>query len=209
MCAVLQVLIEGVTSRLQHIRFTPNTQTSTTLTIHVPEPYTQNAREVDTNLLHAYMSVLKAVQFDSTDTERVVCVRLHNWPMTNETMVALRGLPHWAGTLDLTGCTWALRPGVYRQLAACVPESYARWELQAPPVQATGGAWSSGAATKPSALLESICEGINKRRAARGMQRLTYQCVSGTAQTQTQTQGKHAAHVVQTGAHVVITPYRG
>lgn len=71
--------------------------------------------------------------------------------MTADALSALRHLPPWSCTLDLSNCTWPEDPDVYGGLGMCAPVTYKRWVL--------------GKGVKPkTALLTSICAGINERR---------------------------------------------
>lgn len=78
--------------------------------------------------------------------------------MTQDSIEALRGLPHWLGTLDLSMCgPWPLEPTQYKALAQAIPTSYTTWQL--------GNGVSQ-------AVIESMCEGANERRVGLGLEPL-------------------------------------
>ncbi len=82
---------------------------------------------------------------------------LKEWPLNQRSVEALQGLPHGPVHselhLDLSTCTWPLKPAQYKQLAKHVPDKY---EL-----------WSVGQA--PEAVVDSICAGLNECRAGKGL----------------------------------------
>ncbi len=88
-------------------------------------------------------------------------IRLRDVSMTCEIMSALHFLPHWASTLDFRDCTWPLPASEYTELAHCVPTSYTEWHLDRGCDQA---------------VLDSICVGINERRARLGARPLVVRC---------------------------------
>ncbi len=78
---------------------------------------------------HTQLSVLRALYWDEDkDFKTQVYLQLIGWPLTHETMQALKGLPEWECGLDLRTCTWAISdPAAYMDLGRCVPTSYLVW----------------------------------------------------------------------------------
>ncbi len=95
--------------------------------------------------------------------------------MTHEMLAALHRLPHFADILDFDQCTWPLPVEAYTELAHNVPTSYNVWED----------------IDCDQAVLESICRGVNERRARLGERPLTVHTVLGGRKT-----GRMGEHVV-------------
>ncbi len=108
-------------------------------------------------LHNARMSVMRAMRFTTPVAESATDVVLRNWSLTRDNMDALRGLPEWAGVLDLRSCKWPLMAREYTHLGMCVPTSYIAWRM---------------GETVPAARLKAICEGVNQRRAGLDLPRL-------------------------------------
>lgn len=95
--------------------------------------------------------------------------------MTHDTMRALAQLPHASGYLDLTNCTWPLRPTEYKQLARHVPTSFKAWRVRVHVF---------------SLVLHCVCAGVNEHRGGLGLPPLeVYVCGHKGADTKV---GEHA-----------------
>ncbi len=137
----VQAGAERVRSQLQHIqRVCPDRRRrSFTVTLQcADEPTAQS------DTLHAQLSALQALAIEPPKLFDFYKVELQGLPMTHKVMQALRGLPEWTETLDLSTCTWPLAACEYAQLAQCIPTAIRTWGL--------------GDLAGP--VFESICEGV-------------------------------------------------
>ncbi len=135
LCSHVQNDVERLRQHLQHLQLSPYE-----IEIHYPQ---NNHYEC----LRDQLSFLPALGAKVNHGE----LTLHKWPMTADTLPALRHLPPWSAVLDMSTCTWPEDPLVYESLASCMPTTYTRWVL--------------GRNVKPDTpLLTSICAGINERR---------------------------------------------
>ncbi len=98
--------------------------------------------------LRAQLALMRTLRFVEPGSVRVI---LFGHSMTLDTMAALAGLPEWPGKLLFSGCTWPMPASEYTQLAQYVPTTYTDWLVDC-----------------DDAVLYSICEGINQRRARLG-----------------------------------------
>ncbi len=127
--------VELLRQRLQHLQLSPEH-----IEVHYPDSNHYDA-------LRDQLSFLSSMGANMGSGQ----LKLHKWVMTKDTLTALRHLPPWSATLNLTSCTWPEYTAVYGELPMCVPITYTRWVL--------------GKEVKPgTALLTSICAGINERR---------------------------------------------
>ncbi len=80
----------------------------------------------------------------------ILRVNVTGLTMTEAVMEALSALPDWGVELTLSVNAWALPDAAYEELARQVPVSYTTWRL---------------IGDVPAGVLNSICDGINARRA--------------------------------------------
>ncbi len=133
----------------------------------------------DMALLRTQLSVLRSVRLASTEAAQKASVSVNGLALTSTAMDVLRGsLPEWGGTLRLRDCTYPLPPSAYTQLAQSAPVSYQTWCL--------------GKAAKAQ-VLESICAGLNERRAGLGLPPVTVKSEA------------HRSAERAIGEHVVLT----
>ncbi len=112
----------------------------------------------DAALLRARLSVLRAVGLvDHAEAKKACKVNITGLTMTTNTMQALSALPDWGGEVSMSVDAWSLPDAAYAELATWVPVSYSTWSLS--------GDVSAG-------VLDSMCEGINSRRAGMELPRV-------------------------------------
>ncbi len=109
----------------------------------------------------AQLSVLKAVTRAEGDPKATLTIP--QCLLASDAMHGLRGLPEWCGCVYMSQCTFEEdRAAEYTQLAEHIPVSVTRWVLGA----------------VPSAVVQSICDGINQRRQGLGLGPVTVQADS-------------------------------
>ncbi len=99
------------------------------------------------------LSVLRGLDWDSNkDMGSQVLVQLAYWPLTHDTMQALKGLADWECGLDISTCTWPHSddPAAYMALAKYVPTSFTFWCIPS---------------TTPQPVRTALYAGINAHRA--------------------------------------------
>ncbi len=95
------------------------------------------------------LSVLQALRKARAAFSTKAELRIHGLHMTHDVMDALRSLPTWGRTLDLTDCTWPLEPSEYKRLAQCIPAKYRKWRLGAVSEALVDSVWDAVLAEGP------------------------------------------------------------
>ncbi len=143
--------VASLTSWLNGVRCAPLSDPSKYLTITLRKPQSPDSAT-------AQLSVLRAMRFASADAEHRVCLTLSGWHMGESTMTVLQqGLPSWACSVHFCDCSWSLEAAQYESMGECVPSSCTVWKL--------GNA--------QPAVVQSVCEGVERSRAGLGLPRLT------------------------------------
>ncbi len=131
-------------------------------------------------LLRDQLTVLRAVPWDSKAPDARVSVHLQGWSLTEHTMAALAGLPHWSGELSLVlFAGWPLEPAKYEELACHVPTSYRQWCVNH---------------RRTSQVLQCICTGVDAQREGKGLPPLRVRPLAMAQQRD-----------VRVGEHVIVT----
>ncbi len=145
-CVCVYVYVQDVVGQLSY-RLSKVTITTLCRTITMTIRLDASERTPVTTL-STQLTFLRSLRL--LEPERVT-VTLFRLPLTHDSMAALSGLPEWPGVLSFLDCAWPLPAPEYTQLAQCVPISYTEWHVRC-----------------DDAILDSICEGINERRARLG-----------------------------------------
>lgn len=155
---------ELVTALLQHVRFKEcdgvdmvSYKYSTEAYQHAPGSIA--AQEASLQAAVTQMDVLRALQC-VPGTEPEAMFRVSQDLLASAAMHHLASLPDWVTKVALSQCTFEeSRAAEYAQLAQHIPLRITRWEL----------------GRVPSAVLQSICDGINHCREGMGLRPVTVQ----------------------------------
>ncbi len=141
-CVSAQDVVRQLSDRLASINWVPVRGPDTLVVLLHPSRRTLVAT------LNTQLTFMRELRLVEPGRVRVV---LFGHSMTLDAMAARTCLPEWPGVLNFSRCTWPLPAPEYAQLAHCVPTSYTEWHLDC-----------------DDAILDSICVGINERRARLG-----------------------------------------
>ncbi len=169
MCCAQEGEAKELQRRLQHMVWSPRT-----ITVQYPEDHDMQSY----GALCTHLGTLRGLQLD-TDASGRCTVRLDGWALTQDAMDALRTLPSYTGTLDLSACKLSLNPHEYTQLGSHIPTSFTEWDM---------GVCDAG-------VVFSICSGVEKRREGLGIGRLKLLVKGAPWQA------------FDVGAHVVVRGY--
>ncbi len=80
--------------------------------------------------LSIQLSVLRAIMGCDSVTDkqgRLKTVQLEGWPMSRDTITALKELPEWVGRIDISTCVWPHGGGDYALFVECMPTTCLEW----------------------------------------------------------------------------------
>lgn len=115
--------------------------------------------------LRAQLFLLRAMRFRGRISADTLCVRIA-WPhgLTQESLQALQGLPHWPCCLDICSVSWSAEADLHVALAQHVPVSYTQWLIgvSTPHI-------AEHMQAEYESLVASVCAALNARRGALGL----------------------------------------
>lgn len=138
MCVVccIQGEYERLQSRLPHFRFAPLKTQGDDQEPDSIEVYIHSTSESPLEPRLAHLDLVRAMRFDSSETERSVVLRLDGTSSDDPHVSdVLRALPHWNCTLGIEEPNWLLEPpcAENRLRVPLIPTTFHTWVLPAFP----------------------------------------------------------------------------